>query len=177
MISNPKLTVLPEQPTSSAGRIPGRKLFCPLCSALLKYRDRRFRIIKFEGGITKWIRIRRFRCTGCRKLHTELPSILIPYKHYAAEVICGVLDRVITPDDPDSEDQPVAQTMLRWISWFTQLIQRIEEILQRTLLRPELPHSSRLFSLCRIFRKIYPDWLERIVRIVCNNGENLWKCR
>ena len=49
--------------------------------------------------------IRRFRCQNCRSYHNELPDCLVPYKHYEAEVIAGVLDEVILPDDLDSEVQ------------------------------------------------------------------------
>ncbi|WP_461884751.1 hypothetical protein [Roseburia intestinalis] len=46
-------------------------------------------------------------------------TALFPYKHYEeAEVIAGVLDEVILPDDLDSEDYPSFSTMLRWLQWF-----------------------------------------------------------
>jgi hypothetical protein len=46
-----------------------------------------------------------------------LPDCLVPYKHYASEVIAGVLDEVITPDDADTEDYPCEATMHRWKHW------------------------------------------------------------
>ena len=36
--------------------------------------------------------IRRLKCSNCGRLHRELPDCLVPYKHYASEVISGVLD-------------------------------------------------------------------------------------
>ena len=30
----------------------------------------------------------------------------VPYKHYASEVISGVLDGIVTPEDDDSADYP-----------------------------------------------------------------------
>ena len=42
---------------------------------------------------------------------------MLPYKHYDSEVISGVLEKVVTPDDLDSEDYPCAATMLLWIRW------------------------------------------------------------
>lgn len=132
--------------------------------------------MKLEGGSRQVLILRRFRCTGCRKLHTELPSVLIPYKHYSAEIISGILDRVISENDPDSEDYPCEKTMQRWRGWFAGNRSRIEGILQKAL----LPRSVRggpnrrpvlLRNLSIVFRKLYPDWLERMVRIVLHNGE------
>lgn len=36
-------------------------------------------------------RLRRLRCVGCRKLHLELPDVLIPYKRYESAVIARVI--------------------------------------------------------------------------------------
>ena len=33
--------------------------------------------------------IRRLKCSNCGRLHRELPDCLVPYKHYASEVISG----------------------------------------------------------------------------------------
>lgn len=74
--------------------------------------------------------IRRFRCQNCHSYHNELPDCLVPYKHYEAEVIAGVLDEVILPDDLDSEDYPSFSTMLRWLQWFRENLQRIEGYLR-----------------------------------------------
>ena len=77
---------------------------CPSCRGKLVYRDCKRRIVKNEGGTRKWLMIRRFRCSKCMKLHNELPSVVLPYKHYDGEVISGVLEKVVTPGDLDSED-------------------------------------------------------------------------
>ncbi len=71
--------------------------------------------MKLKGGGKKLLRMERLQCTneGCRRLHNALPDCLVPYKHYASEVICGVLDDVISPDDAVAEDYPCEATMLR----------------------------------------------------------------
>ena len=74
--------------------------------------------------------IRRFRCSGCGRYHNELPDCLVPYKHYEAEAISGVIDGVVTSDDLDSEDYPCVYTMLLWIRWFTGNLERIEGYLR-----------------------------------------------
>lgn len=68
---------------------------CPVCQGMLRYRDSRPRIRKKEGGTKERLMIRRFRCQDCHSYHNELPDCLVPYKHYEAEVIAGVLDEVI----------------------------------------------------------------------------------
>lgn len=87
---------------------------CPFCQENLRYRDSRPRIRKKEGGRKEQLMIRRFRCSNCHSYHNELPDCLVPYKHYETEVISGVLDKIITPEDLDSEDYPSFGTMLRW---------------------------------------------------------------
>lgn len=79
---------------------------CPVCHGTLHYRDSHPRICKKEGGIKEHLMIRRFRCCDCHSYHNELPDCLVPYKHYEAEVISGVLDEVIRPEDLESEDYP-----------------------------------------------------------------------
>ncbi len=73
---------------------------------------------KGKAALREQLMIRRFRCQNCHAYHNELPDCRVPYKHYEAEVIAGVLDEVILPDDLDSEDYPSFNTMLRWLQWF-----------------------------------------------------------
>lgn len=166
----------PQTPCSSLPKTIREMLFCPLCAGLLRYRDSRQRIMKREGGVRTDIPVRRFKCTGCGRIHTEIPSFLLPYKHYAAEVIGGVLEGIIRPEDQDSEDYPSLLTMKRWLRWFTRNLRRIESILQRMLLHQSLLMPAKLTSLIRILRTKYPDWLERIIRILYNNAEGLPAC-
>ncbi len=146
---------------------------CPVCQGMLRYRDSRPRIRKKEGGIKEHLMIRRFHCQNCHSYHNELPDCLVPYKHYEAEVIAGVLDEVILPDDLDSEDYPSFNTMLRWLQWFRENLQRIEGYL-RTVgyqilnLGKELLFTSDL--LLNKIRNRYQNWLELILRLVYNSG-------
>lgn len=92
---------------------------CPYCQASLKHWDHKRRIMPLVDDEKKVLRVKRWICTdgGCKRLHTVLPDCLVPYKHYASEVIAGVLDDVITPDDTDTEDYPYEATMYRWKHW------------------------------------------------------------
>ncbi len=67
---------------------------CPCCGERLRYRDRRRRIMRSYGGKTSHIWLRRLRCKRCGRLHLELPDLLVPQKHYTAEVIENVVDEV-----------------------------------------------------------------------------------
>ena len=69
-------------------------------------------------------------CPICHSYHTELPDCLVPYKHYEAEVISGVLDEVVRPENLDSEDYPSFSTMRRWMQWFVENLTRIEGYLR-----------------------------------------------
>ena len=87
---------------------------CPECGGTLKQRGHVKRIVRTKGGNTHWIKIRRLVCNECGKEHRELPDCLLPYKHYEAEIIKGVISGIITSDDLDYEDYPCEMTMKRW---------------------------------------------------------------
>lgn len=146
---------------------------CPECRGHLCYRDSRLRIRKKEGGSAEYLVIRRFRCEDCGRYHNELPDCLVPYKHYEAEVVSGVLDGVVSPDDLDSEDFPCAMTMFRWICWLNDNLQRIEGYLRLAglcLLGFDEGILEPGVSLLSTIRNHTQSWLERILRIIYNSG-------
>ena len=145
---------------------------CPICQAMLSYRDSRSRICKKEGGVKEQLIIRRFHCKNCHSYHNELPDCLVPYKHYETEVISGVLDGVVQPDDLDSEDSPSFTTMLRWLQWFRENHERINGYL-RTIREFLLGYNEEKLSsvsLLDSFRNQYQNWLEIILRQIYNSG-------
>lgn len=153
----------------SSENLPG----CPCCGGQLRYRDSRLRIRKHEGGERDFLRIRRFRCSSCNSYHTELPDVLLPYKHYEAEVISGVIDGIVTPDDKDSEDYPSVNTMTYWLCWFQMNLANMEGYLRNVGYRilglgKELLFSDQ--SLLEMVRNRYDNWLEKIIRIIYNSG-------
>ena len=93
---------------------------------------------------------------------------MVPYKHYAADVICGVLDEIVSPDDLDSENFPSAMTMLRWLQWFLSNVQNMEGYLRRAmkLLHRSVPDSSLLAWL----KSHTHRWLETVLRVIYNSG-------
>lgn len=87
---------------------------CPKCGGSLKFYDMVPRIVRTKGRISKYVAIRRMRCSGCGGVHREIPAFIFPYKQYEAEIIKGVLERLITPETYGYEDYPCEATMARW---------------------------------------------------------------
>ncbi len=148
---------------------------CPCCQAPLNHRDYRLRIMRLEGGEEKFLRVERRKCTndGCRRIHTVLPDCLAPYKHYASEVITGVLDEIITPDDADTEDYPCEATMHRWKHWLMVNYLRMEGYLKSIghhLLGLEKGLLVSTVSLLEKLRSSNERWLEAILRMIYNSG-------
>lgn len=146
---------------------------CPICGGNLRYRDSRRRIRRKEGGSRDFIMIRRLRCSLCNKLHTELPDFLVPFKHYESDVISGVIDGIVRPEDLDSEDYPCLETMRRWLHWFQMNLANIEGSLRRAVADAFAFDSLQLSdsgSLLESIRKNYNQWLEKVLRIIYNSG-------
>lgn len=153
----------------SSEKVPG----CPCCGGQLKYRDSRSRIWKHEGGNRDHLVIRRFRCTECDRYHAELPDVLLPFKHYEAEVISGVLDGVVTPSDQDSEDYPSVSTMRYWMTWFQMNLANMEGYLRKAGFSILGLGKNLLFSdqsLLKAVRNSCHNWLEKTIRIIYNSG-------
>lgn len=89
---------------------------CPKCkSKNLKPYDKVKRLVKTAGGKRQWIDVQRYKCKKCNSIHRQLPDIIIPFKHYDADIIEGVQNGYITPETFGYEDYPCEQTMNRWI--------------------------------------------------------------
>ena len=131
-----------------------------------------------EGGTKERLIIRRLKCTGCRVLHTELPDCLVPYKHYDSEVISGVIDGIVTPDDEDSADFPCEETMKRWLRWYKENKERIEGYLRNAIYRLLDNSDDFLISgvpLLNVIKdlEVSPHWLGYILRVIYNSGNYL----
>lgn len=64
---------------------------CPICQGELKHYDRRNRKAIDENGVQRTYCLRRLRCQRCKRLHIELPDLIIPCKRYMASVIAAVI--------------------------------------------------------------------------------------
>jgi len=152
----------------------GEQNICPYCNGPLKVRGSRRRKYINGRGDTIVLVIRRLRCYHCRRLHHELPDILIPYKHYGSESIEAVVTQkgalTVTADE---------STIWRWRNWFLELVDYLLGCLKSIAIRygresvekdSHLPKST----LQKIWHYVgdAPGWLARIVRPVANS--NLW---
>lgn len=152
---------------------------CPVCGKPLKYRDSRIRIYKSYNGLKRLLRIRRLKCSGkggCGRLHNELPEFLVPYKHYASEIVENVIDGVSTPCDPTTEDYPCEKTMQRWTVWFSvhRFLFEITALLlkNRKSLRRRPPGEKDL-SFLSVLRRDGSGWLSALLRYIYNCGGRL----
>lgn len=89
---------------------------CPKCGGFLKRYDEVPRLLRTKGGLSKYVKVRRWKCVGCNSIHREISNDIHPYKQYESEIINGVLDGLITPDTIGYEDRPCEMTMKRWLS-------------------------------------------------------------
>lgn len=88
--------------------------YCPHCEARLNPYDRRDRKCRDGNGDWKVLVIRRLRCANplCRRIHTELPDFLVPYKRYQISAIESVLAGT-------AQVAPLEEsTRQRWRRWY-----------------------------------------------------------
>ena len=146
---------------------------CPVCEEALRGIGSRKRKGRKATGEQVVYRIRRLRCTGCRRIHHELPDLLVPYKHYEA----AVLESVITAEDllDVAADE---STLSRWRLWFAQMaaywVHSLQAIVHRFQLPVEgssNPPSSSLQSIGRFVGHGF-GWMGRVVRPLVHAG--LW---
>ena len=132
--------------------------------------------MKWYNGEKKAFSIRRLRCARCNCLHNELPDILIPHKHYAAEIIENVVDDVSTPDDLSTENYPCERTMQRWKDWIRKNKKQIDGYLKSIGSRVSTLGYELLKSGDSLLQKLREDgagWLAIVHRAIYNTGGQL----
>ena len=149
---------------------------CPCCSGLsFDIIGSRERQVRRDTGETDRYVIRRLRCTGCRKIHHELPDFIIPYKRYDASVIeegIWTTEPSVLPVD-DS-------TLYRWKSWFYTLVEYWFFVCQSLLIQfvEEAPRDDLSAHSLPVFQRIGQwfgqgaGWLGKLVHPVANH--NFW---
>ncbi|MCD8300900.1 MAG: DUF6431 domain-containing protein [Clostridiales bacterium] len=149
---------------------------CPFCGGELILRDHCTRTSLELGGDATQYYIRRMKCSTCGAIHRELPDSIVPYKHYSAEVIGGVVDGSVSEAVLDEVSYPCETTVNRWNAWFALNQNNIEGILR--VVGYNMLHLGEDFllfvgSILALFMPSRPDWLETIDRIVYNSGHRL----
>ena len=141
-------------------------LYCPHCGEQLVYRDSRLRIWRHCNEPTDRILIHRMLCRICNRLHTVLPDVLVPHKHYGASEIEAVLESEVRSDEVSDS------TVARWWRWIQGNEAQIEGVLQSLKLKaednpPELRSNENLFIN---LKTIVRNWLSVVSRLVVNGG-------
>lgn len=149
---------------------------CPCCNAKLDVIGSRSRKYISSDGMTHTLIIRRLRCSSCKKIHHELPDILLPYKRYDALSV----ESTLTSNDALTVSAEKS-TIKRWISWFDSLKGYMLKIIIASWLRvdfnaveKEVSHipSTALEGIYYVVGE-KPNWLVRAVRILTNTQSYL----
>jgi len=82
-------------------------------------------------GLKKWCQVQRFCCSICGKTFTRLPYLLLPFKHYIASEIEGVLRHLFDggklSESPSGADE---STLRRWRNEFSRKMQEWAGLLE-----------------------------------------------
>jgi hypothetical protein len=144
---------------------------CPICEQELKVIGSRIRgLIEFSGEKKKLV-IRRLRCIGCRRIHHELPDIIVPYKRYS----CEAIEFIISPSMESENNYPCElSTAVRLKIWFYLL----REYFKNSLISLTFLHACDK-GLCKEIRWLISrlnnssgvtGWLKKLVRYIVNSG-------
>lgn len=141
---------------------------CPCCQGRLRVIGSRPRTWVQESGVKAKIIIRRLRCVDCRKIHHELPNILVPYRRHEAQVI----EAAVT-GEPTSADVEES-TLRRWRNWFRTwepyavgCLRSLAHRFPWTVKGVSAPSQAALHVNGRII-KMAQGWLAQVVRILAN---------
>lgn len=144
--------------------------FCPGCQSdqywVIGSRNRKV-VDAVDTSRNRTFRIRRLKCSGCGRIHHELPGSVIPYKRHTAESIEAVLDQAEIPVEES--------TLRRWKAWFEGITCHLLGALH-TMERDETMEKTPLIgtALQRLRKYVggAPGWLGRIVQSLVK--KNLW---
>ena len=151
---------------------------CPVCrEGRLIFRDYCKRIKRHEGGKRELIDIPRHQCNNpkCCRIHRMIPDILVPFKHYAEEVISKAVNDVL--DLCTTDDAPSLVTIQRWKRWIQLNATDIDGQLKSIAYR-ELDYTMELLkssvSLLKEMMCSFPTgWLKPIIIMIYNSGASL----
>jgi DNA-directed RNA polymerase subunit RPC12/RpoP len=111
---------------------------CPICGHRLKIIGSRVRKYIDADEIKKTLNIRRYRCVSCKKIHHELPDILIPYKRHCADTIEKVIN------DKAHEVNVEENTSRKIISWWKALFSYLINILNTLSVKYQVTYEQDL---------------------------------
>jgi len=158
-------------PNPNSLNSPEGHTICPLCNGWLIYRDRRLRYLKNLLGEESCYSLRRLYCAVCERLHTEIPNIIQPYKHYDSATIQSVLDGSEEAEACAADDS----TIRRWKVTFAQaepdIAQRLASVYARAA-DEKAPIEPAAMSLATI-RGMVKCWLAFVMNMLINSGQKI----
>ncbi len=142
---------------------------CPCCQGALVVIGSRSRTwIRSSGEKAKLI-IRRLRCQNCRRIHHELPDLLVPYRRYESASMEHAIEDSAATDVAADES-----TLYRWRQWFVDWVTyaagclgSIARRFQGSVLDLSSPTHSALQRIGQFVGNA-PGWLARVVRPIAN---------
>lgn len=139
---------------------------CPICFGDLSVRDSKRRQVIESDGSRNHFSLRRLKCNDCGKLHTELPSFMVPHKHYASEVIEAELDGSRNDCHADQS------TMDRWKKAFRSQKKWFEGALRSLWSKDRGNHFPLLDKISLLQSAIDKGsgWLAFVHKVVINSG-------
>ena len=115
---------------------------CPKCgSTLHTVVGSRIRKLYSIEGNKKDYRIRRLYCTSCRKIHHELPDVIVPYKSYDVSSIYNII--IGNKKEVGCDEKTAINVLLWWdrINKYGQSIKSMVEFKSFLKNRPDVPKS------------------------------------
>lgn len=151
--------------------MPLEKSVCPFCIGELVYRDSRLRKSKdVIGNIISYL-LRRLRCESCKKLHTEIPDILQPYKHYDSKTIQSVIDENSDASFCVADDSSIR----RWKKSFKEAApdvgQRVASVYVQAAGVTAPVHAAD--ATLAHMRTGAARWLAAVMKLLINSGHKL----
>jgi len=141
---------------------------CPICgSPELKVIGSRKRKALQGNGEAIILIIPRICCRNCRKIHHELPDILVPYKRYTSAVIEVILDD--TPAEVCCENSSI----YRIKKWFAEASEYMAGCLTAIAARLGLETEVRSGPAFQRIKDLVGEgtgWLARTVRTIANTN-------
>ncbi|NSW92618.1 MAG: transposase [Firmicutes bacterium] len=169
MISLAKYSLIYVKDNSSICYIKSEEdSICPVCgSPDLKVIGSRKRRAWQGDGERMILVVRRLRCLNCRKIHHELPDILVPYKRYTSAAIEAIID------DNTTEICCENSSIYRIKNWFTEAEAYIAGCLSAIAFRLGLETKFRTGPARKRIKDMMGEatgWLARTVRTIVNTN-------
>jgi len=144
---------------------------CPYDGGELVYRDSVFRNVKNLSSENARFLLRRLRCLICNKTNRELPDIILPYKHYRADVIQAVLDGSEEAADCHADNS----TIRRWKDAFADagpdIAQRLASVY--AVSSDENIPLKAADAILDGLKGSGPRWLPFVIGLLINNGHKI----